>query len=369
MNKKYDNRYELQITEFNTIPTEIKNDGIYLFTNTSDEDIQIPSDRYDFKQLKIMTFDKNGMIVECGGNVRIGSPAINGSAQRSVTVQQNAFMVAFGTENAEMMAVYDTVMEGGAVIYNATMNVIYPVKAQYNIEENKLTVEYDNPTPPSNRAKKFLFVGNSGTYFSGTPLIFKGLARASGVEIDVTYSTIGGIHLSHFVDETHRAGIMYRNALAEKQYDFVVFQDASQCGYEMSKPALDVLVPMAKNNGATPLLYMRYATNINPAERKDGAKVFSDSFNRIAKEMNLVCAPVAEAFLYCTDRYPDIQLYADDMAHHSALGAYLAACVWMISYLGIDVIGNTYCANLPKDVCRNLQEIATLSCKQPYPFK
>ncbi|MBO5869693.1 MAG: hypothetical protein J6Q89_02980 [Clostridia bacterium] len=369
MSKKYENHYELNITAFDTIPNEIEQDGIYVFANNFDKDIQIPADKYNFRELKIMTFDKNGMLVECGGNVRIDSPAVNGSAQRAVVIQANGFMVAFGVENRDMMKAYYTVMEGGAVIYNATMNVIYPVKAQYNIEENNLTVEYDNPTPPSNRAKKFLFVGNSGTYFNGTPLIFKGLARASGLEIDVTYSTIGGIHLSHFADETHRAGVMYRDALNKKKYDFVVFQDASQCGYEMSKPALDILVPMAKNNGATPLLYMRYATNTNPAERKDGAKVFSDSFNRISCEMNLVCAPVAEAFLYCTDQYPDINLYADDMAHHSALGAYLAACVWLISYLGVDVVGNTYCANLPKDVCLKLQKIATLSCKQPYPFK
>ena len=367
--KKYDNRYELEITKVNTIPDDIKQDGIYLFTNKTDSELRIASDSYDFKSLKIMTFDKNGSIIECGGNVQINSPAVNGSAQRAVVIENHGFMVAFGVENTKMMSAYNTVMEGGAVIYNATMNVIYDLKAYYSIDENKLTVEYDNPTPPSNRAKKFLFVGNSGTYFNGTPLMFKGLARASGTEIDVTYSTIGGIALSSFADETHRANAMYHDALAKKKYDFVVFQDASLRAYEHSKPALDILIPMAKSNGATPLLYMRYATKTNPDERKDDAKIYSDSFNRIAREMNLVCAPVAEAFLYCTDMYPSINLYADDNAHHSASGAYLAACVWMISYLGVDVIGNTYCANLPKDVCRNLQEIATLSCKQPYLFK
>ena len=64
------------------------------------------------------------------------------------------------------------------------------------------------------------FIGNSATYFFDIPTKFMYIAESVGIEIDVTYCTVGGAFLSEFADpndETH--GVALRNQLAAKKFD------------------------------------------------------------------------------------------------------------------------------------------------------
>lgn len=342
--------------------------GVFVYPNEGDTVRVIGASEYHFRYATLLIFDKDGWLIEAGANLLANENGVNGSPQLAVSVPAGGFLVAFGSSApAGLKQCYQTAMEG-AMLYNATMSVIYKVHGSYDKGNAKLTIAYDDPAPVSSSAKRYLFVGNSTTYFNGTPIKFKGLAQAAGAEVDVEYCTFGSAYLSEFADETHERGKALRNKLNGNSYDFVVLQDAGSADYHMTQPAVDTILPLIEANGATALLYMRYSSSSDPALRLAGSKEHYDNYSRLAEEYGLDYAPVAPAFLICAEKYPEINLYADDNSHHSAAGSYLIACVWLQSYLGIDPRGNAYTANLPEEVAAALQECAAIACEEGYAF-
>ncbi len=339
---------------------------LFLYPNKTDSVRKIKADEYNFKPTNIMIFDSTGKLIECGKNLYANTPEKSNSPQEYIYIPAGGFAIAFNS-NADnrLKSCFNTAMEG-AMLYNATMSVIYEVNGSFDESTKKLKIEYPLGVKPSKDAIKFLFVGNSSTYFNGTPIKFKALAAAAGKEVDVTYCTYGAAFFSEFADETHERGIAFRNALKLKKYDYVVLQDAGAATYEVSKPALDVLIPLVRENGATPLLYMRYSGDKVPENRPAGARVHYDNYTQLSKDFDITVAPAAEAFLVCTEKYPEINLYADDKGHHSKEGSYLIACTWLYRYLGIDPRGNTYTAEMDAETLAALQECAYITCEEGY---
>lgn len=360
----YGNVYEFNIDGFDCTTD---NGNVIVYTNESDTVRNIKANVYNFRYSRLMIFDAEGKVIEAGNNLYENSSTVTGSPQESVNIPAGGFMVAFKpvASVAQLTKAYDTVMEG-AMLYNATMSVIYDLKGSYST--NTLRIEYDDAIPASESAKKFLFVGNSSTYFNGTPIKFKGLAAAAGVETDVEYCTFGSAYLSEFADESHERGQALRNKLSTEKYDYVVLQDAGSADYEITKPQVEKLLPLIKENGAEALLYMRYSGAKTPEERLEGAKIHHENYSNLASDYSLTCAPAADAFCICTASNPEINLYADDNSHHSKEGSYLIACVWLQSYLGIDPRGNSYTAELEESVAKTLQSIAYQACLDGYGY-
>lgn len=360
----FDNKFELDIDGF-----DCKAEGgkVFVYPNKTDKPRYLKGDDYkvnNFRTAKLMVFDKDGLLIEAGGEIFANSETVTGSPQEGVYIPAGGFLVAFYT-GTKLTQAFNTAMEG-AMLYNATMAVIYEMHGSIN--GNKLTVEYNNPAPVSSDAKKFLFVGNSSTYFSGTPIIFKGLAKAAGIEIDVDYSTFGSAFLSEFADPNHERGKFFRNKLKTENYDYVVLQDAAKSSYHNTKPQVETLLPLIEENGAEALLYMRYSAASTVDQIRENAIKHHTNYTNVAKDFDLVCAPSADAFVFSAERYPEIYLYADDGGHHSKAGAYLAACTWLYSYLGVDPTGNTYDAQLGAETAKKLQECAKVACEEGYPF-
>ena len=151
-------------------------------------------------------------------------------------------------------------------------------------------------------------------------------------------------------------------------FDYVVLQDGGTADYSDSKPTMSVLLPLIEENGAEALLYMRYSSNSVPANRFESAKKHYINYTRLSREHGLTVSPAASAFLICTDKYPEINLYADDNSHHSKEGSYLIACTMLMSYLGVDPVGVEYDAQLGTDVARKLQECAKEACVNGYDY-
>lgn len=343
--------------------------NVYVYTNETNDIRYVKSDEYGtdtFKAFHLFVFNSESRMIEAGCNIYSNSATVTGSPQLTIKVPAGGFMVAFKwSTSAELRNCYNTVMED-AMLYNATMSVIY--KATGSFSDGKLTIEYDNPKPVSENAKKFLFVGNSSTYFNGTPIKFKGLAEAAGVEIDVDYCTFGSAFLSEFADPTHERGKALRNKLNQNKYDYVVLQDAAKSDYYATKPQVETLLPLIEANGAEALLYMRYSAASTLEQIIKNAKKHHDNYATLAKDFDLVCSPSAHAFIYSVEKYPEIPLYADDGGHHSKEGSYLIAATWLYSYLGIDPVGNAYLADMPEDTAKKLQECAKLAIEQEYQF-
>lgn len=368
----YDNTYTFTIAGTNTTPPSNSYSNVYLYTNTTGSTKTISWDTYNFRYSKLMIFNSSGRVIECGGNITSATDPITGAPQLYLYIPAGGFMVAFNESNTNFMKIYNVVMEG-AMLYNSTMSVIYEAYASHS--GNTLTVQYNNPKPVSANAKKFLFIGNSTTYFNGTPIKFKAMAQAAGIEVDVTYCTRGSAYLSYFLDPTRNGtgsnGDHYKalnNALAAKKYDYVVLQDAAGADYYTTKPSVEKLLPLIEANGAEAVLYMRYSAASTFEQIRTNAIKHHNNYATIAKDFGLVCAPAADAFVHCAEKYPSIGLYASDGGHHSKEGSYLIAATWLYSYLGVNPVGNTYTADMSATTVARLQECAKLACEEGYPY-
>ncbi len=341
---------------------------VIVYPNNTNSTRVIGSSEYNFRYSKVLIFDKNGALIEAGGDLLANENGINGSPQLTVKVPAGGFLVAYNSgAPAGLSKCFETAMEG-AMLYNATMSVIYPVHGEYNKTTNKLRIAYNNPVAPSKDAIKFLFVGNSTTYFNGIPIKFKGLCQAAGVEVVVDYCTNGSAFLHEFADSTHERGKKFRNMLNAKEYDYVVLQDAAGAAYNDMDESVGIMLPLIEKNGATPLLYMRYSDDIDAATRVNSFYKHYRNYSRLSDKYGIEYSPVASAFLKCIETNPEINLFADDGGHHSWEGSYLAACTWLYSYLGIDPRGNSYTANLPSATATALQNIAYDIAKNGYPY-
>lgn len=360
--KDYDKHEEIKINGFDA---KTNTGAVIVYPNKTDSVRKIMADEFNFRYSKILIFNKDGLLIEAGGDMFVNSAALSGSIQQQIYIPAGGFAVAFTPSGAPALKnCFDTAMDG-AMIYNSTMSVIHEVKGSYN--ETTLTVEYDTKKK-STTAKSYYFVGNSATYVNGTPTKFKGLAQAAGIEIEVKYGTVGSSYLSEFADENHKNGRTLRTMLNVQKYDYVVLQDAGSCVYTDTKPAVAKLLPLIEEKGAKALLYMRYSAASNPEDRLEGAQTHNENYSRLAKEYSLPCAPAADAFIICTEKYPDINLYSDDNSHHSKEGSYLIACTMLYSYLGVDPRGNSYTAQMPDEVAKALQECAYIACTEGYRY-
>ena len=364
-NEKYDVDQTYTITGFDV---KTASGGVFVYPNDTDETRVIGSNEYNFRYSKVLIFDKNGVLIEAGGDLLANENGVNGSPQLTVKVPAGGFLVAYNSGAPKGLSdCYTTAMEG-AMLYNATMSIIYPVYGEYDKNTSKLRIAYNNPVEPSDDAIKFLFVGNSTTYFNGTPIKFKGLCQAAGIEVDVDYCTFGSAYLHEFADATHERGKKLRNMLQFTEYDYVVLQDAAGASYYDSEAAVATMLPLIKENGATPLLYMRYSNDLDPETRVQSFYKHYSHYSRLSLKFDIEYAPAASSFLKCIEEHPEINLFADDGGHHSYEGSYLIACSWLYSYLGVDPRGNTYTANLPAATATALQEMAAVIVEEGYPY-
>ena len=226
-------------------------------------------------------------------------------------------------------------------------------------------IDYPEQTADIN----ILFVGNSTTYFFNIPDKLFFLAEAAGVKIDVEYCCGGGAFLHQYANATSELGKLFRNKLALKDYDYVVLQDNGNADNSDSKPALDVLVPLIEQKGAEVVLYKRYSSNSDPNQRLNSAYRHEVNYSKLAQDFDVKkVAPAADAFLICTEKYPNINLYHTDNSHHSNNGAYLIACVLAITYLDLDLTDNTYTAGLDEETANALKECAKIACEKGYDY-
>ena len=195
------------------------------------------------------------------------------------------------------------------------------------------------PSGYSQEMTRILFVGNS---YSGqirktlTNLI---KASAEGKTTELEFITPGGKTLGFHLDT---------QATLEKiktgNWDFVVLQDQSQTPavfpekFESAAIDLDKLIDAS---GAKTIFYQTWG-------RKDGDKMnpqtmptykamqkkLSDSYASAAKRCDAILAPVGDTWAKVRKADPKLgdSLYKADGSHPSAQGAYLAACVFYVTF-------------------------------------
>ena len=320
----------------------------------------LKTEEYRFNASKLMIFGEDGILREAGGELWANTDQKLGSPQLSVTIPPRGFAIAFGNRgNEAIRACFDFAMEG-AMLYNATMVVHRRVEGR--IEGDTLLLCYEGALPANPSALKFLFIGNSCTYFHGVPLKFRSLCEAAGRAVEVTYCTRGAAYLHQFADPEHDYHKLLITRLGEKKYDFAVLQDAGAATAEDMEASLRTLLPLVAKNGAKPFLYMRCAPSAAEGKMQEESAALSRLYRGVGERFGIPVSSAAEAFVKCREVDPALELYADDRSHHSGMGSYLAACCLAESFLGIDTRGNAYDAYFGREVAEKLQKIAHESC-------
>ena len=182
---------------------------------------------------------------------------------------------------------------------------------------------------------KILFVGNSYTFFSDLPKLFRELAEENGKEVDVSSVTKGGWSMIKYLDNGDENTEKLNAAVENAPYDTVILQDHSIISLKNPDGFVDGMKRMKeKFAGKTDriILYQTWA-------RKNGNKVLAENgwerdwmhkgvteaYRNIAAEIGAEVSPVGECFYAVYEPHPEIELYDPDGSHPSYTGSSLAA--------------------------------------------
>lgn len=166
---------------------------------------------------------------------------------------------------------------------------------------------------------KVLFIGNSHTYYNDMPHIFAEICRERHVDMEVTMLAHGGKGWDFHVEEPEiRFNIMYGG------YDAVVLQHTAHPMGNLSVMAAcgRKLIRQVQESGARAILYMTWTTR---AEGEAAQPAMSRAYRKLQEETGCELAPVGEKWWQYHREHPDVELYAGDGQHASAIGSHLAA--------------------------------------------
>jgi len=203
---------------------------------------------------------------------------------------------------------------------------------------------------------RVLFVGNSYTYGNDLPNVLSRLA-ASGkpaVKIQTDRHVKGGCTLERHVAEGEAV-----KKIREGAWDVVVLQEQSTRPVlepaKMPGPARALHAKIVKS-GARTVLFMTWARQHKP----EMIEALARQYNAVAKELGAGVAPVGRAWQAALKARPGLVLHKKDKSHPTALGTYLAACVFYAALTGRSPqgLGNAGLKPVGEDDAAFLQQIA-----------
>ena len=227
----------------------------------------------------------------------------------------------------------------------------------------------DSTVLDPSKTYQILFIGNSYTYYNDMPeAIFLKILRAAGYNARITAITKGGWYLIDSANPTDEVGTQVEDALAKRDFDFVILQEQSTA--PILSPAkfytgVRNLTEKLRADGATPILYSTWG-------RKEGHNTLAANgwtnrtmtwriaaaYEAIAAELGLDVAYVGLAFHDVYTSHSDIELYDPDMTHPGAAGSYLAAMTIFARITGVDPTTVDYNGELNEEEAAILKEAA-----------
>jgi hypothetical protein len=185
---------------------------------------------------------------------------------------------------------------------------------------------------------KILFIGNSYTFFHKMPEeIFAPMARAEGIDLDVTSVTRGGWYLRKFADPEGEEGKRLRAEIEGKGYDCIILQEQS-CNPVVDKEdflvAVRAMKALLSPHTAHFVLYSTWGRcqgseklselGLSSAEMTDR---LSAAYNEAGCDCGMTVAEVGLAFRAYGAENDVTALYDPDLSHPSQRGSEIAARV------------------------------------------
>jgi hypothetical protein len=185
------------------------------------------------------------------------------------------------------------------------------------------------------KSTRILFIGNSFTRRNDLPGMIARLAAAGkptrAVETEEVIAN--GMAL-----KTHWTRGDARAAIGREKWDFVVLQEQSTLPLKNRAKMHEyvrLFVDEIRFFRAKPVLYMTWA-RVSTWDRQDE---LADAFLTIGKELDVLVAPVGQAWKEAFRRVPGIMLHDKDGSHPNPLGTYLGACVFYVTLFGENPVG------------------------------
>ena len=214
-----------------------------------------------------------------------------------------------------------------------------------------------------------LFIGNSYLSVNNLPAMVGDLSNSLGDHMLIDSKMNGG-----YTFQSHSNDAVTYTKIHAKPWDYVVLQGQSQ---EPSFPYSQVntqTLPYAmkladsvyaSNSCSQVNYYMTWGREVGDPQW-DSINTFNkmndrlrNAYLRIADSTDASVSPVAVAWKYVRDNYPNINLYAGDGSHPSLEGSYLAACTFYSSLFQKSSVGASYTAGLDPQTCTILQQAAS----------
>lgn len=166
---------------------------------------------------------------------------------------------------------------------------------------------------------KFLFIGNSHTYYNDMPHLFQRICEENGMDAEVTMLAHGGKGLDfHRAEPEVRFNILYGN------YDYIILQhlahpfDDEDMMFE-SAAEIDRYI---QNTRSKKVLYMTWAQKNNPSGQARMTKAYKELSKKLSGS---VVAPVGIAWWRFLEGNPPVDLFDSDGRHASPIGSQLVA--------------------------------------------
>ena len=184
---------------------------------------------------------------------------------------------------------------------------------------------------------KFLFIGNSLTYYNGgLEHHLMELANSANPPLDLRADSFvrPGQSLEWIWNHTK-----VREMINEGDYDVVVLQDyLTIAGVDSFYEYTRLFVEEIRAAEAEPLLFMTWV--IRELTMEEIVEAFID----IGEELDVEIAPVGLAWERAIEERPDLDLYRSDKLHPSIHGSYLAVNVFYATIFEKSPVGLSYLA-------------------------
>lgn len=164
---------------------------------------------------------------------------------------------------------------------------------------------------------RFLFIGNSHTYYNDMPQIFKEICACNHVEAEVTMLAHGGKTLEFHMNEPEvRFNILYGN------YDVIILQhrqkDFSEQELLESGKGMDAIISQTDSKK---VLYMTWTQK----DEQDLQQEMAQAYFKLGKEIAADVAPAGLVWWDYLKEHPGEELFFEDGRHAAKRGSLLAA--------------------------------------------
>ena len=209
---------------------------------------------------------------------------------------------------------------------------------------------YKNGVPTVWSTIKMFFIGNSFTYYYDIPKLVEGMGKSLNEMISVDYVIKGSTTLATHADHSSETGaVIYNKLTNSNDYDYVILQEQSTTPYGNYNSFKNGATSLANDVKRTQKkCEVRLYSTWGYQDAADGQQKTIPELEKLIRDNYIKCANevanisdvdfVGPAFTKVYTDYKDIHLYYTDNKHPSKYGAYLSACVHVLSMIkGIDI--------------------------------